>query len=105
LTAAGLPLLQRSNPGAIVATQNLCKEMDIGIFFTEMGELREKLADQKRMDDLRHNVWRQRQYFTFDQHADRLIDFFRRTIENVQERGLKNRNKQPNHQRKAHQEA
>ena len=33
------------------------------------------------MATLRENVWRQRERFTFDGHADRLVEFFRHVIE------------------------
>jgi hypothetical protein len=38
------------------------------------------LRDRRRMARLRESVWRQRDDFTFDAHADRLIDFFREVI-------------------------
>jgi glycosyltransferase involved in cell wall biosynthesis len=81
LAMAGLPLLQYDNQGAIVAAQTLARQLDIGVFFTEMAHLREQLRDQQRMAQLRENIWRQRDSFTFDAHADRLIAFFRDVIE------------------------
>lgn len=81
LAAAGLPLLQYDNQGALVATQSLARQLDIGLFFTEMAQFGEQVRDQTRMAQLRDNVWRQRENFTFDYHADRLIDFFRHVIE------------------------
>ncbi len=80
LVAAGLPVLQRDNPGAVVATQALARTHDIGIFFTDMEQLRVQLRDEERMAVLRDNVWRQREHFVFDYHADRLIAFFRQVI-------------------------
>ena len=80
LAAAGLPLLQYDNQGAIVASQTLARQLDIGLFFTEMSQLREQLRDESRMQQLRDNVWRQRDQFTFDAHADRLIAYFRDVI-------------------------
>jgi hypothetical protein len=85
LVAAGLPVLQRDNHDAIVATDALARRLDIGVFFSNMAELREHLRDDARMAELRENVWRQREQFTFDYHADRLIDFFRRVIKNRHE--------------------
>jgi len=81
LVAAGLPLLQYDNRGAVVATQTLAQEFEIGLFLTDMQELRANLGDTKSMAELRANVWRHREKFTFDYHADRLVDFFRRVIE------------------------
>ena len=83
LVAAGLPVLQRDNRGSIVATQSLVQNLDIGLFFKEMGELRSLLGDQNRMDQIRANAWKNRELFTFDAHVDRLIAFFRRVIENT----------------------
>jgi hypothetical protein len=42
--------------------------------------LGEKLRDQHRMERLRANVWAQRDQFTFDAHADKLLSFFRAVI-------------------------
>jgi len=80
LIAAGLPLLQYDNAGAIVAAQTLARERDLGLLFGDMHQLREQLRDEARMDKLRDSVWRQRHEFTFDYHADRLIAFFRKVI-------------------------
>ena len=80
LAAAGLPMLQRDNAGAIVATQALARDLDTGLFFTEMAELGTQLRDEDRMAELRRNVWRHRDRFTFDHHADALVAFFRRVI-------------------------
>jgi hypothetical protein len=80
LAVAGLPLIQRANPNAIVATQTLARQMKIGIFFTNYEELATRLRDEAAMQQVRDNVWRQREQFTFDYHADRLIMFFRQVI-------------------------
>ena len=80
LAAAGLPMIQRANPEAIVATQTLAQELDIGIFCNDVSELGSKLAQTPRMDALRNNVWRARPRFTFDNHVDRLVEFFREVI-------------------------
>jgi glycosyltransferase involved in cell wall biosynthesis len=81
LAVAGLPVLQRDNAGAIVATQTLVRERDLGLLFSSMDELGPLLRDGARMENLRANVWRLRQEFTFDFHADRLVAFFRQVIE------------------------
>jgi glycosyltransferase involved in cell wall biosynthesis len=80
LVAAGLPLLQYDNAGAVVATQTLARDLDIGVFFSSIPELRQKLDDDERMAQLRQNVWAQRARFTFDYHADELVAFLRRVI-------------------------
>ena len=75
--AAGLPIIQRANPNAVVATQRLARDLDIGVFFTEIAELAGVLNDRPRMEALRRNAWASREAFTFDAHADRLVQFFR----------------------------
>jgi hypothetical protein len=82
LVLAGVPLLQRDNRGAVVATQSIAEALDIGLSFRQMAELRDQLSDRSRMRALRHNVWSARELFTFDAHVDRLISFFRQTIKN-----------------------
>jgi glycosyltransferase involved in cell wall biosynthesis len=81
LVAAGLPLLQRDNTGSRVATQSLVRSLDLGLFFSNMHELHTQLDNPVRMAQLRKNVWRQRELFTFDAHADELVRFFRTVIE------------------------
>jgi hypothetical protein len=81
LVAAGLPVLQYNNAGSRVATQTIAQDLEIGIFFTTMKELREQLEDQTHINHIRNNVWRNRQLFTFDYHADDLVEFFRRVIQ------------------------
>lgn len=81
LVAAGLPLLQPDNSGAVVATQSLARRLQIGVFFSDFAHLRAQLADQQMMARMREQVWRQRERFTFDYHADRLVAFFRHVIE------------------------
>jgi hypothetical protein len=80
LVTAGLPPLQFDNTGHRVATQTLAREMDISVFFSSIPELAGSLRDADRMAELRDNAWRQRDHFTFDRHADALIDFFRQVI-------------------------
>jgi glycosyltransferase involved in cell wall biosynthesis len=80
LAVAGVPLLQRDNSDSIVATQRLSRERELGLLFTTMEELGVSLRDRRRMSALRESVWRQRDDFTFDAHADRLIEFFREVI-------------------------
>lgn len=80
LVSAGVPLLQYDNKGALVATQSLGRQHDISIFFDSIEELGEKLRDKKRLKQLQENVWQQREQFTFDAHADRLLAFFREVI-------------------------
>jgi hypothetical protein len=80
LAAAGLPMIQRDNTGAIVATQTLARELDIGIFYDTIDALGAQLRDQARLEQLRRNVWQQRHRFSFDYHVDDLLAFFRKVI-------------------------
>ena len=83
LVSAGVPLLQYDGGGAVVAMESLARELDLGLFFTEVEELAEQLEHQDTMDGLRESVWSKREQFTFDYYADRLIAFFREVIEGV----------------------
>jgi hypothetical protein len=75
LAAAGLPMLQYDNQDSIVAMDRLIRKYDIGLFFKDMEELGRLIHDKQQMNKLRENVYRQRNKFTFDYHADRLISF------------------------------
>jgi glycosyltransferase involved in cell wall biosynthesis len=80
LVMAGLPLLQYDNAGQIFATQSLARRFGISVFFRSVVELREQLGDKAEIARLQDNVWRQREQFTFDHHADELVAFFREVI-------------------------
>lgn len=81
LALAGLPMLQADNTRNIVATQSFVKKLDIGLFFKNMNELGELLRNKLLMQQLRNNVWQQRHLFTFDNHVNELVQFFRKVIE------------------------
>ncbi len=83
LAAAGLPMIQRSNDGAIVATQTLARELGIGLFYDTVEELALQLRDPARMHAVRGAVWRHRSHFTFDSHVPDLLRFFRRVIDHA----------------------
>lgn len=80
LAAAGLPMIQRRNPDAIVAAQTLAQRLDIGLFFDGIDDLAAQLREAGRMEGLRANVWRQRAQFAFDTHVPALAGFFREVI-------------------------
>ncbi|WP_396033226.1 glycosyltransferase [Candidatus Cyanaurora vandensis] len=80
LAVAGLPVIQYDNQGAVVATQTLAHRLDIGLFCQDMAELGSQLRDTTRLTAIQENVWQVREQFTFDYHADRLVDFFRQVI-------------------------
>lgn len=80
LAMAGLPMIQRANPGAIVAAQALARELDVGIFYERIEDLATQLRDKARMRGLRERMWQQRDYFSFDHHVPALVGFFRQVI-------------------------
>ncbi|HEY6977541.1 MAG TPA: glycosyltransferase family 2 protein, partial [Chitinophagaceae bacterium] len=82
LAFAGLPMLQYDNEEHTVAIQSLAKRLAISLFFTNMSQLKMLLQDEPRMKQIRENVWNQRHLFTFDHHADELIAFFHKVIQN-----------------------
>lgn len=86
LALAGLPMLQKNNEGHTVAIQSLVKQMNLGLFFNNMHELKQLLQNKSLMADIRNSVWQQRHYFTFDYHVDELIDFFKTVIRQSQEK-------------------
>jgi hypothetical protein len=78
---AGVPMIQRANEGAIVATQTLARRLGIGIFYDSIADLAQQLRDRARMSQVRAQVWSQRHQFSFDHHAPALVDFFRQVID------------------------
>jgi glycosyltransferase involved in cell wall biosynthesis len=81
LAAAGLPMLQHDNTGHIVATQALVKQHGLGIIFTSIEELASQMSDKDVMTQMRERVWQKRMMFTFDEHVDELINFFKQIID------------------------
>lgn len=87
LAAAGLPMIQFDNAGAIVAAQSLACRLGIGLFFTSIDELARQLHDRAAMAALRARVWQVREAFCFDPHAPGLIAFFERAIAHANRHG------------------
>lgn len=77
LLGAGVPLLQPASPHARVATQRLIRDEDVGISFTDVDELVDRLRQEAGSGRLRGRALRRRAQMTFDAHADRLLDLFR----------------------------
>ena len=77
---AGLPMIQADNAGSIVATQALCDGRGLGVTFTSIPHLAAQLKDRPRMAEIRDRVYTQRDDFTFDAHADRLVAFLRQAV-------------------------
>jgi len=80
LAAAGLPMIQKSNEGHIVATQNLMRKVDAGIFFRELSTIGDEFTDKQRLARLRDNLWSNRSRFSFDHHVAALSEFFETVI-------------------------
>jgi hypothetical protein len=80
LAMAGLPMIQRDNRGALVATQTLARSLDIGVLYEHIEDLAVQLRDCARMRRLREKVWQARGRFCFDTHVPELVAFFRRVI-------------------------
>jgi glycosyltransferase involved in cell wall biosynthesis len=80
LAAAGLPMIQMRNTGAIVATQALAQRLELGVFYDSFDDLAAQLKNREAMQALRDRVWSQRQLFTFDHHVPALVAFFRQVI-------------------------
>ena len=81
LAAAGLPMIQGDNTGSVVAIQSVGRELGLGLFFREEEDLARTLGDGEAMGRRRANVAAHRAEFTFDAHADRLVEFFRRIVD------------------------
>jgi len=81
LAMAGVPMIQRDNPGAAVAAQALVRELDIGVFFDDLEQLAHRLKDPEHLRHLRQQVWDRRMAFCFDAHVPDLLAFFRRVID------------------------
>lgn len=80
LAAAGVPMIQRDNEGAVVATQALARRFGLGLAYRSIEELGAMLYDSQRMGQLREQVWSQRFQFCFDTHVPELVAFFRTVI-------------------------
>lgn len=80
LAVAGVPMIQADNAGSIVAAHTLAERGGLGVAFTTMDDLAAQLHDRARLSAIRARVWAGRDAFTFDAHADRLLDFFRHVI-------------------------
>jgi len=80
LAAAGLPMLQRENRGHEVATQTQVREQGVGLFFDDIANAGEALRNQQALTRARENLRGARCDYTFDRHAQHLVDFMRKVI-------------------------
>ncbi len=80
LLAAGLPLLQPTHPGSVVAVERILRAEGTGLFYRCADEvaavLTEEVADRRGA----RAALAVRGRHTFDAHADRLVDLFRSLI-------------------------
>ena len=74
---AGVPMIQRDSGASVVASRNLARDRELGVFWDEPADLVAQLRDADLMSRLRKSVWSQRSEFTFDAHADELVAFLR----------------------------
>lgn len=81
LATAGLPFIQRKNNNHIVATQNLSKKLDVGIFYTNIDNIGDCFTNGERTKEVRQNLWDQRLSFSFDSHVAAFTDFLQHVIE------------------------
>lgn len=89
LAAAGLPMIQKDNTGHNVAIQTLCRQLETGVFVTTIEDLGKQLRNKRKLKEIRNKVWKNRMVFTFDYHADDLLDFFRKIIHHKKEKEKK----------------
>lgn len=80
LAAAGLPMIQRDNTGAVVATQALARALGIGVFYRDIPELAATLRAHVALEATRARVEATRTCFSFDTHVPALVAFFRQVI-------------------------
>lgn len=80
LMAAGLPMLQRENPGCTVAVDALVRDTGAGLLHTDADDLAAGLTDA-RLDAARRAVAAVRERFTFDAHVDDLLALLRKVCD------------------------
>jgi hypothetical protein len=70
--AAGLPMLHQASPGSVVAVDRLLG--DAAVRYDDVAHVVTLLHDGAALDVARAQTWKERHRFTFDAHADRLVD-------------------------------
>ena len=76
----GLPMILPDNSGHSVAMQSLVTSLGVGVLWRDPADLISKLRDGQTMRQRRDRMWAARAQFTFDDHADDLIELFRQVI-------------------------
>jgi hypothetical protein len=77
LLAAGVPPLQQANPGHRVAVERLLREAGTGVLYADLDDLVDRLRAEVASGACAAAAWSVRDRFTYDAHADRLVDVYR----------------------------
>jgi hypothetical protein len=70
--AAGLPMLQQASPGSVVAVEGLLGGS--AVVYDDLDHLVVQLRDHSVLQAAGDVTWAERRRFTFDTHADRLVE-------------------------------
>ncbi len=74
--SAGLPMLQQTSPGSVVAAERLLGGS--AVLYDDVDDLVERLHDRAALERSARTCWDERTRFTFDAHADRLVEVLER---------------------------
>jgi hypothetical protein len=77
LLAAGLPLLQRTNPGSLVSVERVLREDGTGLLYRTADDVAAALHAEVATRAGHAAALAARERHVFDAHADRLVDLFR----------------------------
>lgn len=75
---AGLPWIFRRNAGQFVGVERLADRLGVGIGYSGVDDLAERLVDERKRRVARTNMRAARHTFTFDHHVPELVSFLRR---------------------------
>ncbi|WP_409330934.1 glycosyltransferase [Trujillonella humicola] len=78
--AAGLPLLQQSNPGSLVSVERVLRAEGTGLLYRGPDDVADLLAEEVRTRAGASAALAVRERHTFDAHADRLVELFRSVL-------------------------
>ena len=76
--AAGLPLLQQANPGSLVSVERVLRRDGTGLSYGSADEVADVLAGELASRRGSAAALAVREQHTFDAHADRVVELFRR---------------------------
>ena len=80
LAAAGLPMILRNDSGHLNAQYNYVMSRGMGVDYSHIAGIVERLKDKDTLDTIRKNVEKHRADFIFDSHVQQLTDFFNGVI-------------------------